>query len=90
MNLTPQTVSVIVANLARRGALARVQRPSHGRIVDLALTSAGEALLVRCEAAMATVEAALMEGSRPHAKHARKWLKRVARAASVESESTHS
>jgi DNA-binding MarR family transcriptional regulator len=40
--LTPQTVSVIVANLKRSGLLASQPHAVHGRIRQLALTSRGE------------------------------------------------
>ncbi|MEC4630735.1 MarR family transcriptional regulator, partial [Bacillus safensis] len=43
--LTPQTVSVIMNNLEKMGAIARQPHPVHGRIQTIALTESGQALL---------------------------------------------
>ena len=43
--LTPQTVSVIVANLERAGLIGRRRHEAHGRIQHLELTEPGAALL---------------------------------------------
>ena len=47
--LTPQTVSVIVANLTRRGAVVRIPHAVHGRIQQIEATDAGLDLFGRCE-----------------------------------------
>jgi DNA-binding MarR family transcriptional regulator len=39
--LTPQTVSVIMNNLEKMGAIARQPHPVHGRIQTIALTESG-------------------------------------------------
>ena len=46
--LTPQTVSVIVANLERSGAIARRPHAVHGRIQHIDVTPEGLALLDAC------------------------------------------
>jgi DNA-binding MarR family transcriptional regulator len=47
--LTPQTVSVIVANLMRRGALVRIPHAVHGRVQQIEATIAGLDLFKKCE-----------------------------------------
>lgn len=77
--LTPQTVSVIVANLERSGAIDRQPHPVHGRILNIVLTGAGRELLARCrERAMAN-EARLRKGLTKSEETAiRRWLARLA------------
>lgn len=76
--LTPQTVSVIVANLEKSGAVAREAHAVHGRIQTLALTVAGARLLARCRVRVQTVEARLAEGLAAHDDAAvRRWLVRA-------------
>jgi len=43
--LTPQTVGVIIRNLARDGAIAMTPHPVHGRIQQWTLTQRGTTLL---------------------------------------------
>jgi DNA-binding MarR family transcriptional regulator len=77
--LTPQTVSVIVANLKRSGALASKPHAVHGRIRHLSLTTKGEHALARCKARVQTLEAGLVAGlSNKEAVAIRQWLVRVA------------
>lgn len=77
--LTPQTVSVIVANLRRMGALARRPHAIHGRIQHLDLTEIGRALLADCRARAHAVERDLASGlSSPEEQAIRSWLVRVA------------
>ena len=45
--LTPQTVSVILANLERDGLVARRRHAAHGRIRHVDVTASGRALLAR-------------------------------------------
>ena len=54
--LTPQTVSVIVANLERAGTIRRVPHDVHGRILQIELTLEGLALLQRCRARVRVLE----------------------------------
>ncbi len=54
--LTPQTVSVIVANLKRSGALASKPHAVHGRIRHLTLTARGEKILAHCKARVQVLE----------------------------------
>jgi DNA-binding MarR family transcriptional regulator len=77
--LTPQTVSVIVANLKRSGALASRPHAVHGRIRQLALTQSGEDILARCKRRVAAIEAELAAGLSENEQRAiRRWLVRVA------------
>jgi DNA-binding MarR family transcriptional regulator len=60
--LTPQTVSVIVANLLRDGALERRAHAVHGRILQLDLTAAGRAVLAKSRARALALERDLKAG----------------------------
>uniref|UniRef100_UPI00056E4DD5 MarR family winged helix-turn-helix transcriptional regulator n=2 Tax=Nitrobacteraceae TaxID=41294 RepID=UPI00056E4DD5 len=46
--LTPQTVSVIIRNLERDGAIGKTPHPVHGRVLQWTLTGHGTALLEKC------------------------------------------
>jgi DNA-binding MarR family transcriptional regulator len=77
--LTPQTVSVIVANLKRSGLLASRPHAAHGRIQQLGLTSNGEKTLARCKQHVLVLERKLTEGLSPQQERAvRQWLVKVA------------
>ena len=77
--LTPQTVSVIVGNLERMGALHRTHHATHGRVLQIDLTDDGRQLLARCRASVRSVERELLEGLTPADEAAvRKWLVHVA------------
>jgi len=79
--LTPQTVSVIVANLERAGSIVRRPHAIHGRIQHLDLTEAGTALLATCRSRVHAIEHALIDGLAPDEEQAiRRWLVRVATA----------
>jgi len=54
--LTPQTINVIVRNLARSGAVEKSADAVHGRILRLNATARGEALLKRCRTRVMEVE----------------------------------
>jgi DNA-binding MarR family transcriptional regulator len=76
--LTPQTVSVIVANLERTGALERRPHAIHGRIRHLDLSNAGRILLNRCRERVHTLERELADGLSPDQdKVVRQWLARI-------------
>jgi DNA-binding MarR family transcriptional regulator len=77
--LTPQTVSVIVANLKRAGLLASRPHAVHGRIQELALTPRGGKILARCKAHVLTLERKLTGGLSPQQERIiRQWLVKVA------------
>jgi DNA-binding MarR family transcriptional regulator len=79
--LTPQTVSVIVANLKRAGALASKPHAVHGRIRHLRLTAHGERALTRCKVRVETLEEGLVAGLSKKDEFAiRRWLVRAATA----------
>lgn len=60
--LTPQTITVIVANLKRAGAIAAEQHPEHGRIQQLRVTEAGADALALCRPRIDALEARLEVG----------------------------
>lgn len=60
--LTPQTVSVIVANLERSGAIVRRPHAVHGRIQQIDVTEEGRALLKQCRARVKKLEARMAAG----------------------------
>ena len=77
--LTPQTVSLIVANLARDGAIVRQPHQVHGRIKQLGLTPAGRKLLARSREGAHEIEQTLLAGlSTADKQTIRGWLVRVA------------
>jgi DNA-binding MarR family transcriptional regulator len=77
--LTPQTVSVIVANLEKRDAIARRPHAVHGRILQIEVSDAGRALLAQCRERVQRLEAKLREGlSDDEEQVIRRWLVRVA------------
>ena len=76
--LTPQTINVIVRNLERDGAIAKSAHATHGRILRLHATAKGQALLKRCRARVAVIEAdvaALLDKGEERA--VRRWLSAV-------------
>jgi DNA-binding MarR family transcriptional regulator len=80
--LTAPTVTVIVGNLKRSGALTSQPHPVHGRIQQLTVTPVGEALLARCKSRVDALEAQLADGLATSEERAiRRWLSRLARDA---------
>jgi len=77
--LTPQTVSVIVANLERAGAIARHPHPVHRRIRHIELTGKGKHLLAQCGERVRAIEQDIVNGLSAEEETAiRRWLARVA------------
>lgn len=77
--LTPQTVSIIVANLERAGAVSRRMHAIHGRIQLIDVTTAGRTLLAKCRARAQALERRLAAGlSAAEEKTIRTWLVDVA------------
>jgi len=77
--LTPQTVSVIVANLERAGAVVRRAHAVHGRIQHIDVTDAGRRLLARCRERAHALERKLKAKLSANDERAvRKWLVAVA------------
>jgi DNA-binding MarR family transcriptional regulator len=77
--LTPQTVSVIVGNLARSGRVARRAHEVHGRIQHLDATPAGRALLAQCRERVRAIDEGLLAGlGAAEEKTIRSWLVGVA------------
>lgn len=77
--LTPQTVSVIVTNLERSGAITRRPHAVHGRIQHIDVTTEGSALLAACRERSGGIEQDLLEGfSAKEEEVVRRWLVHVA------------
>lgn len=77
--LTPQTVSVIVSNLERGGAISRHPHSLHGRIQHIELTDKGKRLLAQCREHVRTIEQDITSGlSAEEETIIRRWLVRVA------------
>jgi len=77
--LTPQTISLIVANLERDGRLRRAVSPDHGRIQPMELTDEGRALLAQCRERTSRFDAHLRDGLTPDQEaFLRQWLVEIA------------
>lgn len=77
--LTPQTVSVIVTNLERMGAITRRPHAVHGRIQHIDVTDSGRQLLAECKKRILAVEKRLRSGlSAEEERTIRRWLVRLA------------
>ena len=77
--LTPQTVSVIMANLEKARLISRKPHAMHGRISQLEITPNGRALLAVCRRRVHAIEARLISGLSPSEEQTvRRWLVRVA------------
>lgn len=78
--LTPQTMTVIVANLLKAGLVERRAHPIHGRIQQLDLTDAGMDRLNAAKERVYAVEKELMSGlSQDDETVVRRWLARIAK-----------
>jgi DNA-binding MarR family transcriptional regulator len=79
--ITPQTVSVIVGNLERAGALVRRPHAVHGRIQHLDLSPAGRDMLAASRRRVHAIEEELAEGlSAAEQTVIRRWLVGIALA----------
>ena len=58
--VSPQAMNEIIQLLARKGVVERRDDPAHGRIVQIALTAPGRALLARCDRAVRRLERELL------------------------------
>ena len=73
--LTPQTMSVIVSNLERIGAVARHAHAVHGRILRIEVTDAGRSLLAKCRTLAKAEEDRLLANLAPDDEATvRRWL----------------
>jgi DNA-binding MarR family transcriptional regulator len=78
--LTPQTVSVIVGNLKRRGLVISRPHAVHGRIQHLDLSEQGKAILARCKERVTGLEAQMAAILSPDEDRiVRRWLVAIAR-----------
>ena len=77
--LTPQTVSVIIANLEKAGAIARRPHSTHGRIQEIEILPAGRKLLARCHERASSLDKDLNSGLNLEEKGiVKRWLVAVA------------
>lgn len=77
--LTPQTMSVIVANLERDGMIVRRPHEEHGRIQVIELTLSGRDVLNKSKKAVQSAEAGLLAGmSSEDETVVRQWLVKIA------------
>ncbi|HVI53216.1 MAG TPA: MarR family transcriptional regulator [Candidatus Sulfotelmatobacter sp.] len=87
--LTPQTLSVIVANLLKSGAVARQAHAEHGRIQMIRITEAGLSSLEECRRRVHPIEEALQSGfSDDEQAIVRRWLVAAAIDPHIESEAS--
>jgi DNA-binding MarR family transcriptional regulator len=76
---TPQTVSVIIANLKKAGLVSRRPHAVHGRIMHLELTSEGQSLLREARRRVHKIERELVRNlPHEHQQIVRHWLVDVA------------
>jgi DNA-binding MarR family transcriptional regulator len=54
--ISPQSANEMVKQMEAKGWIARTPDPAHGRIIQISLTPAGEAVLAECDARVAQVE----------------------------------
>jgi DNA-binding MarR family transcriptional regulator len=77
--LTPQTVSVIIRNLERDGAIKKTPHPVHGRVLQWTLTARGLGLLQKCRRHAMALERKLAAGmSAGQLRAIRRWLSKIA------------
>jgi DNA-binding MarR family transcriptional regulator len=57
--VSPQSANEIVKTMESKGWIERRPDPSHGKIIQISLTEAGELLLQRCDARVLEVELAM-------------------------------
>lgn len=74
-NTTPQAMNGVLATLEREGLIERHPHPTHGRILQVSLTSEGERRLEAAHPAVRGLEAAIEEGfSADEILAAKAWL----------------
>lgn len=77
--LTPQTVSVIVNNLERLGAITRTPHAVHGRIQQIELSKTGRTLLASCRTRVHALDRELAgDLGTSEERMLRRWLVNVA------------
>lgn len=77
--LTPQTVSVIISNLERDGAIRKAPHPVHGRVLQWTLTRRGTALLDKCRRHAVALERRLAASLNARDERIiRRWLSKIA------------
>lgn len=59
--VSPQAANELMKVMERKGWIERQPDPNHGRIIQISLTGAGQALLAECDEAIAGLEAKMLE-----------------------------
>lgn len=76
--LTPQTINLIVKNLARDGLITKTPDDVHGRVIRIETTARGRQLRLKCRARADEIEKLLVDGlSNTEQRTIRRWLVRV-------------
>lgn len=79
--LTPPTITVIIGNLEKRGAIDRRTHSSHGRIQQITVTPDGQRLLETCRERVHATEDILTKGFNTDEQALiRRWLSKTAKA----------
>jgi DNA-binding MarR family transcriptional regulator len=74
-NTTPQAMNGVLATLEREGLVERHSHPTHGRILQVDLTSKGRHRLEKADPAVRTLEAAIEENfSAEQIDTVKRWL----------------
>ena len=77
--LTPPTITVIIANLEKSGAITRRAHTSHGRIQQIEVTPRGQTLLDACRQRVYATELSLADDFTTEDQSVvRRWLSAVA------------
>jgi DNA-binding MarR family transcriptional regulator len=82
--ISPQSANEMVKQMEAREWIARRPDPAHGRIIQISLTAAGEAILGDCDARVAEVESLMFgELAREERTQLQAQLRAAVRALSV-------
>jgi DNA-binding MarR family transcriptional regulator len=83
--LTPQTLSVIIANLERAELVRRTPDVAHGRVLNIELTDHGKDVHRRARERVRRLEDRISEGFSETEKQAvRRWLVHLAKSATLD------
>jgi len=58
--ISPQSANEMVKQMEGKGWIERKPDPAHGRIIQISLTAAGDAILLECDAQVAAVESLMV------------------------------
>ena len=63
--VSPQSMNEVLLSLEDRGLVRRQAHPEHGRILQARLTTKGRKVLAACDAQVAAIESAMVDGLTP-------------------------